>query len=303
MNSADRFFSIIAIGVALITALLFSIFATDWFKSDQYVEVTPTRGDLSARILASGRIQPDNRVDIRPPIPGRVEEILVREGDHVKQGQILLWMSSSERAAIIDAARVVGPEEAKHWEKTNPATPVIAPVDGLIIQRNVEPSQSFGTSLPILVLSDRFVVEAPIDETDVSRVTVGQQATTIVDAFPETPFESRVLRVAHESTQVNNVTSYMMEIEILNPPEHLRIGMTATVEFETVSKRDTLLIPSVALQATENQIYVLAAEKSGGRPERRDIQIGLSDKNMTEVVSGLSESDVVFIPNQNAPKP
>ncbi len=74
-----------------------------------YRELTITRGDIDVTVLATGVVQPSNRLEIKPPIAGRVEQVLVNEGQHVRRGQVLAWMSSSERAALIDAARAKGP--------------------------------------------------------------------------------------------------------------------------------------------------------------------------------------------------
>jgi macrolide-specific efflux system membrane fusion protein len=52
---------------------------------------------------------PQNRLEIKPPIAGRAEEVLVNEGELVKAGQIIAWMSSTDRAALLDAARAQGP--------------------------------------------------------------------------------------------------------------------------------------------------------------------------------------------------
>src|SRR5262245_33207288 len=67
--------------------------------------VAVRRGPIEKAVEATGEVAPLNRVEIKPPISGRIEKLLVDEGDHVKQGQILAWMSSSDRAAIVDAAR------------------------------------------------------------------------------------------------------------------------------------------------------------------------------------------------------
>ena len=69
-----------------------------------YQAVPVERGDLETFVLTTGIAQPQNRLEIKSPVAGRVEEALVREGDAVRRGQILAWMSSSERAALLDAA-------------------------------------------------------------------------------------------------------------------------------------------------------------------------------------------------------
>src|SRR3990167_8328140 len=68
------------------------------------------RGDIETVVLTTGGVEPQNRVEVKPPIGGRIEDILVREGASVRRGQIVAWMSSTERAALLDAARLKGPE-------------------------------------------------------------------------------------------------------------------------------------------------------------------------------------------------
>src|SRR4051812_40477277 len=78
-------------------------------------QVQAQSGSVEDTIEATGEVAPLNRVEIKPPIQGRIEKILVDEGSRVKQGDILAWMSSSDRAAILDAARAQGPEAYKRW--------------------------------------------------------------------------------------------------------------------------------------------------------------------------------------------
>ena len=63
-------------------------------------KVKAARGDLRVTISSTGEVKPQNRVEIKPPVTGRVEEVLVKEGQTVTQGEVLAWMSSTERAAL-----------------------------------------------------------------------------------------------------------------------------------------------------------------------------------------------------------
>src|SRR5689334_2958254 len=102
----------------LIVLILISGGAAYWWKSrtrnPRGGVVTRTVqaqiGTVEDSVEATGEVSPLNRVEIKPPIQGRMEKILTEEGGQVKQGEILAWMSSSDRAAIIDAARAQGPE-------------------------------------------------------------------------------------------------------------------------------------------------------------------------------------------------
>src|SRR5512135_2181159 len=78
-------------------------------------EVTPAIGSIQTVITATATVQPQNRLEIKPSINGRIDQILVHEGEDVKMGQVLALMSSTERAALLDAAKSHSPDEVKYW--------------------------------------------------------------------------------------------------------------------------------------------------------------------------------------------
>ena len=137
-------------------------------------EVNPATGGIQTIITATATVQPQNRLEIKPPINGRIDKILVEEGEKVKIGQTLAWMSSTERAALLDAARARGPDEMKYWEDVYKPTPLIAPIDGDVIVSKDEPGQTVTSSDVVVVLSDQLIVQAHVDETDIGKIKVGQ---------------------------------------------------------------------------------------------------------------------------------
>ncbi|MBU1006131.1 MAG: biotin/lipoyl-binding protein, partial [Candidatus Omnitrophica bacterium] len=90
--------------------------------------IQPVIGDVSVTVSTTGIIEPQNRLEIKPSISGRIEDILVREGDRVEIGDILAWMSSTERSALMDAARSQSSEALKYWEEAYKKTPIISPI-------------------------------------------------------------------------------------------------------------------------------------------------------------------------------
>ena len=121
-------------------------------------EIAPFTGSLKTFISCAGIVLPKNRLEIKPPVNGRIESILVREGDKVKTGQILAWMSSTERAALLDAARGKGEEALKYWEEIYKPIPLNAPIDGDVIVAKTQPGQTVTSSDAVVVLSDRLIV-------------------------------------------------------------------------------------------------------------------------------------------------
>ena len=97
--------------------------------SDEVVkEIMPSIGAIRNLISCTGTVLPKNRLEVKPPVNGRIEKILVREGDKVKTGEILALMSSTERAALLDAARGKGEETLQYWEGVYKPIPLPAPV-------------------------------------------------------------------------------------------------------------------------------------------------------------------------------
>lgn len=252
--------------------------------------ITPVTGDVSVTVTTTGIVEPQNRLEIKPSISGRIEKILVKEGDGVKSGQTLAWMSSTERAALVDAARSEGEEVLKYWQEVYKETPIISPIDGEVIVRSVEPGQTVTTSDAVLVLSNRLVVSAQFDETDIGRVKVGQEAFITLDAYPDINIEGVVDHIAYESEIVNNVTIYNVDILPKDIPAILRSGMSVTIEVVEDSKINVITIPSSVIHYDGKRQFVLVQERFGKVVER-DITVGLNNEKTAEVISGLTLED------------
>lgn len=286
------------IGLVVIVFIGLSIFFLNKKKDSneiQYSEINPTVGQLKISISSTGTIAPENRLEIKPPISGRIDKILIHEGDIVSKGQILAYLSSIERAALLDAARSKGTAELTKWEELYRPTPVISPMKGTIILKNFEEGQSFNNTDALFVLSDRLTVKAQVDETDIAQIKVGQKAHIILDAYPENIIDGEVSSVAFEATTINNVTNYIVNVAPITTPDFMRSGMTSNVIFFTKVLENVLLLPNTALLSENNEIFVLV-KKNNKRSEKTHIEIGLTDGKTTQVISGVNENTIVFEP-------
>ena len=255
----------------------------------------PFRGGLSMKVSTVGTVNPQNRLEIKPPINGRVERILVNEGQDVKVGDVLLYMSSTERATLIDAARMKGDQEFKYWQTAYKETPLVAPINGTVIVRDVEPGQTVTTNDALLVLSDRLIVQADVDETDIGEVKLGQKAVVRLDAYPEIKIEGVVDHISYESKVVNNVTIYKVDILPNSIPNVFRSGMSTSLEIIVKDTDDALLIPTDALISEDQKTFVWAKNEQG-KIAKKAVEVGLESDGNTEVISGLSEDDTIYIP-------
>jgi macrolide-specific efflux system membrane fusion protein len=260
--------------------------------------ISPAYGTIQTTITTTATVTPENRLAIKPPVNGRVEKILVKEGDYVKVGQTLALMSSTERATVLDSARAQNKEQLAYWEEVYKPTPLLAPINGQVIVQTVQPGQTVTTSDAVTVLSDRLIVQAQVDETDIGKITLGQKAVISLDAYPDTKVDGKVDHIYYESTIINNVTIYEVNILPKRVPAIFRSGMSANVNIIEQSKENVLLIPLEAVKQDAEGSFVLISQGNGEKPVKRSVQLGIADDKNVEVVSGLETQDKVVIATQ-----
>jgi HlyD family secretion protein len=131
-----------------------------------------------------------------------------------------------------------------------------SPIDGIVLDRQIDPGQTVAASFqtPVLfTLSQdltRMKLSVNVDEADIGKVKVGQQATFRVDAYPNRSFESRVAEIRSTPKTSNNVVTYETILAVDNTARLLQPGMTATAEIVVTTIPDTLLVSNAALRFT-----------------------------------------------------
>ncbi|MDD5005422.1 MAG: HlyD family efflux transporter periplasmic adaptor subunit [Candidatus Omnitrophica bacterium] len=264
--------------------------------SDEIVrEIVPVMGSIKTFISCTGTVLPKNRLEIKPPVNGRIEDILVQEGEKVKTGQTLAWMSSTERAALLDAARGKGEEDLKYWEDTYKPIPLLAPIDAEVIVAKTQPGQTITTADAVLVLSDQLIVRAQVDETDIGKITPDMKAIITLDAYPDIKINSSVEHIYYESKTVNNVTIYEVDLTPREAPAFFRSGMNASVDFIEQGRENALLIPQDAVSKDNDENYVLVKQDNGKEPLKVSVKLGISDDKNVEIISGIKESDRIIL--------
>ncbi len=246
--------------------------------------------DVRTTVESTGEIQPRNRLDVKPPIAGRLEELLVDEGIAVEKGQILGWVSSTERATLLDAALATSEAELEYWQELYKPTPLISPIKGTIIARNFEPGQSINANDAVVVIADDLIVVASLDETDIGLVKLGQKVTVRLESYPDREFGCEVEKIAYDARTVQNVTMYEVDVRPDNLPRVARSGMTANLEFVIEEKTGALVIPASAVQqggsGSKSGSKSSASGSGAPDPERRERMLARMREN------GMSESEI-----------
>ena len=162
---------------------------------------------------------------------------------------------TAESAVKSAEAQLVQAQASLNQTRVNLSHTIItAPIDGVVISRNVDVGQTVAASMqaPTLfaIANDltQMQVSANIDESDIGQVASGQPVTFGVDAYPDQTFTGTVVQVRLNPVIESNVVSYVTIISVPNPEMRLRPGMTANVTVEVARADNTLRVPASALR-------------------------------------------------------
>jgi HlyD family secretion protein len=197
--------------------------------------------------------------------------------------------AAEAQLAAQKASRTLGKTNLEH-------TIIRAPIDGVVITRNVDSGQTVAAMLqtPVLftVAADlrKMHVITAVDEADIGEVVLKQQATFTVNAYPSRTFEGIVTEVRNSPQIVQDVVTYGTEIEVDNVDLALKPGMTASVRIRTAVAKGALRTHAAAFQFTppgekpgaELGVWVL----SEGALRRVPATPGISDGELTSIASG-----------------
>jgi HlyD family secretion protein len=166
---------------------------------------------------------------------------------------------------------------------------------GAFVTPTTSASASAGASSSSIVeLAQGLEAIAKVPESDIGRLQLGQPASVRVDAFPDRRFAARVRQIAPRAEKLNNVTSFEVKLQLLNPPPELRIGMTADIDFNTGQLAARTLVPTVAVVTEEGRPGVLLVGPKN-QPTFQPVTLGASSGRDTQILNGLKPGARVFI--------
>ncbi len=217
----------------------------------------------------------------------------------------------AQRQAELDAAQV-------NLEYTN----ITAPVDGIVVSRNVTQGQtvaaSFQTPTLFLIATDltKMQVDTNVSETDIGGIREGNEGTFTVDTFPRRVFSGKVVQVRQSPQTVQNVVTYDVVVGVDNTDLALKPGMTAATRIVIAKRDDVVRVPNRALRYTPASMRGGDSGQAGradpsrageaptgrlfvlrdGEPVAVPVVLGLDDDSFTEIVKGdINPGDEVIV--------
>lgn len=175
---------------------------------------------------------------------------------------------------------------------------ITAPIKGTVASVNTIQGETVTTGLNAptfirIIDLDRLEVLAYVDEHDIGKVRVDQDAIFTVAAHPATEFKGKVTSIYPSATIQDNVVYYITSISVDNREGKLMPDMTANVLIFLDQRRGVLTVPNKAVQREGQRKFVYVMDK--GVPDKRYVDIGWKDQSYTEILDGLREEDLVII--------
>jgi HlyD family secretion protein len=172
---------------------------------------------------------------------------------------------------------------------------LIAPIDGTIMTVNASVGEAMGTT-SIITLADleNLRVEAYLDESDLDKAKVGNEAEVVFDALPDQTFKGKVVTVSPGLETVSNVQAVKVTVILddVDPSVVLPIGLSASVDVIAGRAENAVLVPVEALRELDPGEYAVFVVENG-TPALRAVTVGLLDVTSAEITSGLQAGEIV----------
>ncbi len=247
------------------------------------------------------------------------EEIYVGEGQwpvglskksQVKSAEAALIKAEEKLADLLDGPDERDVQQAENEvakaelaleeaEKQLEEAAIVAPFDGIAGEVNVKLGDRIMAMMAyetiiLLIDTTQPEVEGIVDELDILQVKQGQECRVSFDAVPDIEFRGRVKTISPVAYGEAGVINYPVWITVEPPADLiLREGLTASVDIIVQRKEDVLLVPYQAVGMSKEKPVVRIIVH--GQPEEREVRIGLSNDQWTEIVEGLEEGDQVVV--------
>ncbi len=172
---------------------------------------------------------------------------------------------------------------------------IVAPFAGILSKQDAKVGQAVGSNESVAALiSKTLEIEVYVPEVSLPGIAVGNNASVVLDAYPDETFEAKVIHIDPAETQKDGVSNYKVRLSLQNPKSSIVSGLTSDVYIETERKQDILSLPVRSAVTIESKTYVY--KKQDKDYVKTEVVLGTKDgKGNIEVISGVSAGDVILV--------
>ncbi len=299
------------------------------FTQPQYRDIIKTHD-------FSGQIDAHERVGMRFAGGGKLVYLGAKEGDAVKKGQTVAsldqrsvqkaldktlslyetqrWNYENEKDEAGDRL-TLDQQEQRTYEQNQFALDrsvydvqlqylafdnyrISAPFGGILVST---PTDVSGIVVGVtdtweLINPDTLYFRLFVDEVDIDTVSVGQQATVELDAYPDRTYQAQVSKVGYQTLNTTQGSVFAVDVAFTQPVsiEETRVGMNGEARLLEAEKKNVLSVPIEAVTSRDGKSFVEVWQD--GKRQEREVEIGLENEDHAEILSGLSPQDQVILP-------
>lgn len=260
-----------------------------------YAKLQAAENDLEIAESALSELELTNEIEISElEMEIMVYEVQL-EQEQASYSKLVASPRDVDVASLI--ARVAG-EQADYDQALNELEDSIlkAPADGVVTKINLDEGENVSalTDDVATMMADKLRITTNISETDISKVSVGDNVSITFDAFSsDRDFTGEVVSIDPAETIVQGVIYYEAKIDFDPDGEEVKSGMTANLEILTESAEDVIAISPQALNYEDGEIFIFVME--GENRIRRTVKVGLQGDEMVEILEGLEAGEEVLI--------
>lgn len=238
-------------------------------KDNVAVRDAKIKADARVRLFQEGGISEEERDTAKATLDSAVAQVDAAQAS-VRSSQAALEVAQAQLTSAEAQVRQKQAALAQAQVDLN-NTSIRAPVDGVVVARNVDVGQTVAASLQaptlFLIAQDltKMQVDTNVDEADIGRVSLEQSATFTVDAYPGQRFQGKVVQVRQAPQVVQNVVTYDVVVAVGNPELKLKPGMTANVRILVARHDGVLTIPNAAFRVRVGT-PAATGSRAGGSP-------------------------------------
>ena len=288
------------------------------------------RGDIYARHTGTSVLEADFEAPVVAKVEGDLVEILVEEGDWVKNGQVLARLDGERLKLAMERAGADYRRAKREYERNQNLldldlvapgtfdnlkyeaaalkaayeiarlnygyTQVKAPIDGVIAERLVKTGNHLQPNQQLFVITDpsQLILELHVPQQNMGRFGAGQAADIKADALPSEMFKATVERISPRIDQ--STGTFRVTLRVHDRSGILRPGMFARVAVVYDVHNDAVMVPVDAIldEDIEKSLFVI----EDGIARRRIIETGITDRDMVEILKGINDADTVVVVGQ-----
>jgi RND family efflux transporter MFP subunit len=287
---------------------------------------------VAHQVAVSGNVEGNTTVDLSFMVGGKINYVSNHEGEKISQGQLIASLDPANYATAkrladvqvnitaddfnrlkilydkgslsendfskisfsLQQAKLQQQLQAKNLSDTR----LYSPIGGILLKKQTEVGEVVSVGMPLFVISDirKVKVLAYIPEGELHEIRIGQTADISIPSL-DTTFVGKVKEVGSAADATSR--AFTIKIEIENPDLLIRPGMIAEASIATNNKKPAILLPAECIQQDlANQSFVFVVDKAQNKVFKRRVSLGNMIDNKIEVVSGLSDEEVVVTSGQ-----